>query len=143
MDGAVTINSDLKHNHELKGRLGSLSLKDSTKTYHPEDIGLLLRATRDTTLARIQSGDFIVKLDAPGNYEPLLKQLTTLADSVTAQYKDKVIDQSAIKRLLPTMRLHVESSRDNPVADLLRTKKVDFKNLYADIRTSAETGING
>ena len=143
MDGTLTVNTDLKQSHEVKGRLGNLMLADTTKAYYPKDLGVLLRTNRDTTLARIQSGDFIVKLDAPGNYEPLLKQLTTLADSVTAQYKDKVIDQSAIKRLLPTMRLHVESSRDNPVADLLRTKKVDFKNLYADIRTSAETGING
>ena len=143
MDGAVTINSDLKHNHELKGRLGSLSLKDSTKTYHPEDIGLLLRTTRDTTLARIQSGDFIVKLDANSGYERLIKQGTTLLDSITAQYNNKVIDQPAIKRLLPTMKLHVESKRNNPVANLLRSKAIDFKELYADLSTSPETGVNG
>ncbi len=143
MDGTLTVNSDLKHSHEVKGRLINLMLADTTKAYYPKDLGVLLRTNRDTTLARIQSGDFIVKLDAPVNYEPLLKQFGTLADSVTAQYKNKVIDQSAIKRLLPTMKLHVESSRNNPVADLLRTKKVDFKELFADIHTSAETGING
>ncbi len=143
MDGALTVNTDLKHSHEVKGRLGNLMLADTTKAYYPKDLGVLLRTNRDTTLARIQSGDFIVKLDAPGSYEPLLKQLTTLADSVTAQYKNKVIDQPALKRLLPTMKLHVESSRDNPVADLLRTKDIDFKNLYADIQTSPVTGVNG
>ncbi len=143
MGGSVTLHSDMKQNHELKGRLSHLYITDDKATYHPEDLGLLLRTNRDTTLARIQSGDFIVKLDARGGYEPLLKQTTTLLDSVSAQYKNKVINQLAIKRLLPTMKLHVESGRGNPIADILRTKEVDFKELFADITTSPETGVNG
>ena len=143
MSGTLTVKSDLKQSHELKGRLGNLYIADDKTTYHPEDLGLLVRTNRDTTLARIQSGDFIVKLDAPGGYERLLKQGTALLDSMTAQYKDKVIDQPAIKRLLPTMKLHVESGRNNPIANILRTKEIDFKELFADLTTSPETGING
>ena len=41
------------------------------------------------------------------------------------------------------MKLHVESKQDNPIANLLRTKDIDFKELYADINTSPVTGING
>ena len=143
MNGNVTLRSDLKQSHELKGLLDNLSITDENATYHPEKIGLLLRTNPDTTLARIQSGDFIVKFDATGGYEPLIKKSTTLLDSVTAQYKNKVIDQSAIKRLLPTMKLHVESRRSNPVANLLRTMEIDFRELLIDLNTSAETGING
>ena len=143
MSGSVTVKSDLKQNHELKGRLGHLYIADDKATYHPEDLGVLLRTNRDTTLARIQSGDFIVKLDAKGGYEQLLKKGTTLLDSVTAQYNNKVIDQPAIKRLLPDIKLHVESGRNNPVANILRTKELDFKELFADLATSPETGING
>ena len=143
MNGNVTLSSDMKQSHELKGLLDNLSITDEKATYHPEKIGLLLRTNPDTTLARIQSGDFIVKFDAPGGYEPLIKKSTTLLDSVTAQYKNKIIDQSAIKRLLPTMKLHVESRRSNPVANLLRTMEIDFKELLIDLNTSAETGING
>ena len=143
MSGSVTVKSDLKQSHELKGRLNNLYIADDKATYHPEDLGVLLRTNRDTTLARIQSGDFIVKLDAKGGYEPLLKKGTTLLDSVTAQYKNKAFDQSAIKRLLPDIKLHVESGRNNPVANILRTKELDFKELFADLTTSPETGING
>ena len=143
MSGSVTVKSDLKQNHELKGRLSHLYIADDKATYHPEDLGVLLRTNHDTTLARIQSGDFIVKLDAKGGYEPLLKKGTTLLDSVRAQYKNKVIDQPAIKRLLPDIKLHVESGGSNPIANILRTKELDFKELFADLTTSPETGING
>ena len=61
-----------------------------------------------------------------------------------AQYENKVIDQPAIKRLLPTMKLHVESKQDNPIANLLKSRQnVDFKELLIDVNTSPITGING
>ena len=143
MDGSLTLKTDMKQSHEAKGRLGNLSITDKEKTYNPKDLGLLLRTNSDTTLARIQSGDFIVKLDGSGGYERLIKQGTTLLDTVTAQYNNRVIDQSALKRLLPTMKLHVESGRDNPVANILRMKDIYFKELLVDLNTSATTGVNG
>ena len=143
MSGSISMNSDLKQSHEVKGLLNSLYLADAKDTYHPENIGLLMRTNRDTTLARIQSGDFIVKLDASGGYERLIKQGTTLVDSMTAKFQQKVIDQEAVRRLLPTMKLHVEAGRNNPIANLLRTKDVDFKELYADLNAAPASGING
>ena len=143
MEGKVTFSSDFKQSHELKGLLDSLYIRDEKATYHPENIGLLLRTNRDTTLARIQSGDFIVKLDASGGYEPLLSKVTIFTDTLMAQYDNKVIDQQALKRLLPTAKLHVESGRGNPVANILRTMDIDFRELKADITASSDNGLNG
>ena len=102
-----------------------------------------LRTNPDTTYARVQSGDFILKFDTNNGYERLLSQFSVLTDSVMDQFNKKVIDQPAIKRLLPTMRLHLESKRDNPVANMLRAIGIDFKEMSIDVNTSAETGING
>ena len=67
-----------------------------------------------------------------------------MSDSITAQFDQKVIDQPAIKRLLPTMKLHIESKRNNPIADLLKSRQnIDFKELLIDVNTSPTTGING
>ena len=143
LNGVVNLASDLKQSHELKSHLTGLYITDDKGTYHPEDIGVLLRTDRDTTLARIQNGDFIVKLDASGGYERLMKQGTILMDSVMAQYENKVIDQPAIKRLLPTTKIHVESHRNNPIASILRTKDIEFQELYCDLNTSPDIGING
>ena len=143
MIGDLSIKSNLKDTHYISGLIDNISIKDEKNTYNPTKVGLLLKTNRDTTYARMQSGDFIVKLDAQGNYERVLKQLTTITDSVIAQFEDRVIDQPAIKRLLPTMKLHVESKRDNPIANLLKTQEIDFKDLLIDLNMSPETGING
>ncbi len=143
MIGDLSIKSNLKDTHYISGLIDNISIKDEKNTYNPTKVGLLLKTNRDTTYARMQSGDFIVKLDAQGNYERVLKQLTTITDSVFSQFEDKVIDQPAIKRLLPTMKLRVESKRDNPIANLLKTQEIDFKDLLIDLNLSPETGING
>ena len=143
MNGTITLQSDMKQSHEVRSHLTGLYITDEKDTYHPEDIGLYARTDRDTTLARIQSGDFIVKLDASGGYERLMKQGTTLMDSVMAQYKNRIIDQPAIKRLLPTTTLHIESSRNNPIANILRTMNIDFRELSVNLNTSPAIGING
>ena len=69
--------------------------------------------------------------------------MTTLTDSVMAQFENKIINQPAIKALLPEMKLHLESKRENPVANFLRALDIDFKEMALDLTTSPETGING
>ena len=142
--GHFDVNSDLKLTHHATGLINDLSIKDSSHVYRPSDIGLLLNTTPDTTYARAQSGDFIVKLDAAGNYEQLLDQLMLLGDSALAQLDRKTIDQPALRRLLPTMRMTMESKRENPIATFLKvTADVDFKDMLFDLSTSVAEGVNG
>ena len=99
---------------------------------------------RDVTRMKLSSGDLTVSVESPVGYERLLRQLTTLGDSVVAQYKNKVIDQPAIMRLLPTMTLHADCRKDNLISELLkRTGNIDFNDFYVDLSTSPETGVNG
>ena len=142
-NGSLKVSSDMKDTHYISGRLNDVYVKDSRKTYTPGDVGILLKTNPDTTYARMQSGDFILKLDATGGYQRLISQFTTLSDSIIGQFNDKVINQPAIKALLPVMKLHLESKRDNPVANFLRATGTDFKELMLDLTTSPETGING
>lgn len=142
--GHLDVSSDLDKTHYISGLISDLSIIDSAKVYRPEDVGILVNLRADTTYVRIQSGDFIVKADASGHYERLLQQLTTLSDSAMTQLDQKKIDQPALRRLLPTIKLHVESKKDNPIATLLKTgQNVDFKDLLFDMTTSPETGVNG
>ena len=142
--GHVDLNSDMKLNHMVSGLFNDLTIRDSSRVYRPGDIGLLLKARPDTTYLRAQSGDFIVKLDASGDYEHLLKRCTVLSDSVAEQFNKRIIDQPAIRRLLPVMKMHVESQRDNPIVTLLNTSQgVDFKTLLFDMTSSPEEGLNG
>ena len=142
--GHFDVNSDLKLTHHATGFINDLFIKDSIHVYRPTDVDLTLHTTPDTIFARAQSGDFIVKLDASGNYEELLDQFTLLGDSAMAQLERKTIDQPALRKLLPTMRMTLESKRENPVATFLKASAdVDFKDMLFDVSTSAEAGING
>ena len=142
--GSADITSDLKENHYVSGLVSDIVVTDTAKTYRTEWIGLHLNLKPDTTIVRAQSGDLIVKMDVSGNYEKLLSQLSVLGDSAMAQFDQKKIDQPALRRLLPTMKMHVESKRDNPIANLLLSGNgIDFKELFFKMDMSPETGING
>ncbi len=141
--GHVDVVSDMNLTHYVSGLISDITVSDSSKTLSSQFIGLHLNTTVDTTLVRAQSGDFIVKLDASGNYEKILKQITLFTDSALAQYDKKIINQSSLQRLLPTMKMHVESKRENPLVTILKSQKVDFKQLLFDMSTSPGTGVNG
>ena len=141
--GSLKIESDMNQTHYVSGRLNEVYVKDLRKTYNPGDVGILLKLNTDTTVVRAQSGDFILKLDAQGGYEKVISQAGILSDSIMAQFDQKIINQPAIKALLPVMKLHLESKRENPVANFLRAIGIDFKEMALDLNTSPETGING
>ena len=141
--GHVDVTSDMNLTHYVSGLISDITVRDSSKALRSEFVGLHLNTNTDTTIVRAQSGDFIVKLDGSGNYEQLLKQLTILSDSASAQLSNKIIDQPALRRLLPTMKVHVESKRDNPLVTILKSQGVDFTQLLFDMATSPGTGVNG
>ena len=142
--GQIDLNSNLADRHTITGLISDIYIDDSLHLYRPEDVGLYLRTQPDTTLLRTQSGNLIVKMDASGGYEPLLNQLAALADTMTAQYHNRIIDQGRIKQMLPTMRLYVSSGQENPFASMLKASaNTHFKELLVDVSSSPEHGING
>ena len=144
MCGSADINSDMKMNHNITGLVSDIVVTDTAKTYRTEWIGVLLKTNTDTTIVRLQSGDFIVKIDTRGNYEQMAETFSVLGDSVMTQLDKKTIDQPALRKLLPTLTMHIESRRDNPLANLLKSGHgIDFKELLFDMDSSPETGLNG
>jgi len=144
LTGDFTFRSNLDDTHYVSGLAENIYLKDSVKTYHPEKIGLLLRANPDTTYVRAQSGTLIIKMDASGAYGPLIDKLVALGDSIGSQLERRVIDQPALKQMLPQARLYVSSQQGNPLANILKAAaNIDFKELLIDLNTSPESGLNG
>lgn len=142
--GSADLNTDMKMNHYITGLVSDIVVTDTAKTYRTEWIGFHLKTNTDTTIVRAQSGDLIVKIDTHGNYEQLMETFSVLGDSVMSQLDKKTINQPALRRLLPRLKMHVESKRDNPIANLLLSGNgIDFKELLFDMNTSPETGING
>ena len=142
--GHFDVRSDLKLTHHVTGLINDLTISDSSRTYRPTDIDIVLNTTTDTTYLHAQSGDFIIRLDAGGDYEQLLNQCMALGDSVSAQFEKKIIDQPALRRVLPAMAIHMESKRENPIATLLKSSAdMEFKDMLFDLTTSPVSGVNG
>ena len=142
--GHFDVTSDMDMTHTVSGLISDIYLRDSIATHHPEEVGILLKTSPDTTCVRLQSGNLIVKLDAQGNYEQLFSRLEAVGDSIATQLNNRVIDQAAIRQTLPTMRLYMSSGRNNPLADILKTSaNISYKDMLADITTSPTDGING
>ena len=144
MSGSFELNSDLQRRHQLSALVSNISLRDTVKTHHPENFGLLVKTSADTTKVRVQSGDLIVKLDAQEDYEHLFAKLGALADTIGMQLRERTIDQPQLKRLLPEGKLYITSQRNNPVADILRAATgIDFLDMQTDLTLSPLTGVNG
>ena len=144
MCGHIDLATDLDEYYQAEGHFADLYIRDSSATYRPQDVTLNLLANRDTTTARLQSGNLALKMDASGGYQRLINQLTALADTIGSQFDQRIIDQPRIKSMLPTMRLYATSGNDNPIADMLRASAgIDFRDLLVDLTASPEKGLNG
>lgn len=144
LSGDVEMSSNMDDTHYLSGLMEHIYLRDSLHTYHPEKVGLLLRANPDTTYVRAQSGTLIIKIDVSGGYMPLMDQLAALGDSINTQMHKRVINTDVFKELLPVARLYVSSQQGNPMANFLKAAaNIDFKDLLINITTSPEKGLNG
>ena len=144
LSGDFEMSSNMDDNHRLSGLIDHIYLRDSMKTYRPEKVGILMNLRADTTYLRAQSGTLILKLDASGSYQPLAEQLSVLGDSIVSQFNRRVIDQMALKQLLPNARLYLSSGRDNPMSDFLKSvANTHFKELLINVTTSPINGVNG
>ena len=144
MCGHIDLASNLEDVYKVSGLIGDIYLRDSLELYRPEDVGITLRTTPDTTLLRMQSGDLVIKADASGGYQYLLDRFMAIADSTTAQLKERTLKQQTLKAMLPNTRLYVNSGRNNPVSNFLQSAAgTHFKELTIDMTTSAAKGLNG
>ena len=129
---------------KVSGLMKDIYLRDSVRTFHPDNLGVLLNLRPDTTYARVQNGNFIVKADFSGPLSSLTSRLSSLADTIGHQLSGRIIDQQLIKSMLPKGRLYVTSGRENTVANILKASQdIEFRDLLVDINTSAESGMNG
>ena len=141
--GHLDVTSDLKYNHRVQGFISELDIRDEKHIYRPTEILVDALAGRDTTWAHLSSGDVLMNLSASGSYETLLDQISKLSDEVKDQLKERVIDQPKLLSMLPTMHVDVRSGTDNPLMTFLRKNGINYKQLFVDITTSPESGLNG
>lgn len=139
----VNVASNLNDNHEVKGQICDIYLKDSCRTYHPEDIILNAFTRRDSTHATVESGDFAMRMDAHGYYEYLLSACEHLGKEVIKQKEDRYINQQRLRAILPYASFEVNTGKENMICRALNYWGYEIERAKIQMQTSPVTGING
>ncbi len=139
----VSAESDLKQSHDIKGMVNNITITDSTRSYHPENIVLDVFTRSDTTHAAITCGDFALRLNADDYYDKILRHADDVMAEIQKQASERYIDQLRIRHHLPLMSLYINSGKENIFCRALKHYGYEMKSMHIDMSTSPKAGING
>ncbi|MBQ0073540.1 MAG: translocation/assembly module TamB domain-containing protein [Prevotella sp.] len=139
----VDVASDFKDYYFIQGLVSDITIRDSANIYRPDDIVMDVLADSQTTMAKIDCGDFLLRFNAEEGYKKLLATSDNLIATITSQIKNRTIDQAELRQNLPTMTLKAHCSKENPIYRFIRYYDVDYNELSINLSTSEKDGING
>lgn len=139
----VDVESDLNETHKLQALLGDITIIDSVRTYRPDDVVADLFTRRDSTHAVMDCGDFHLNADANGGYIYLMNVTDRIMKETGRQWQGRIIDEHSLRAVLPTGHIYLSSGRNNPVARAVQYFDADFDNVFINLTSSPEAGLNG
>ncbi|MBQ4445446.1 MAG: translocation/assembly module TamB domain-containing protein [Prevotella sp.] len=139
----VDVATDLKDYYKVQGLASDLSFYNKDNVYRPDDIVMDILTRRDTTHAVVDCGDFHLDADASGGYKKLLAAGDKIMKELEVQRKNRRIDQSALRALLPHARIKIDSGKDNFFARILEQYGYTFNQLDVNLLSSPVEGLNG
>lgn len=141
--GHIDIDTDTREHFKIMGHVSDIRITDSARTFHPDDIELDVLTRRDTTHAVVDCGDFHLRGEASGGYRHLLTAASAIGTELQRQIKGRIIDETALRRHLPTATLRLESGTENPLARIITHMGYAFASVDADLTSSPVAGLNG
>lgn len=138
----IHLNSNLKKSHGLRLSVTNIQLITDKQTYKTKDFHVGFNTARDSIRSFINAGDLTFLFRSKGGIDELGNQFTKLSQAFDRQWKNRHIDQAALKELLPNARLRIFAGKDNPVSNTLAIRKINFDRMNVDIQTSPENGLN-
>ncbi|MCF0207985.1 MAG: translocation/assembly module TamB domain-containing protein [Bacteroidaceae bacterium] len=139
----IDIDYDYGDNLFVQGLISDVTLKDTARTFRPDDIVLDIHSTSDTTHAIIDCGDLYGRLEAHGSYNSLLNKATDIADIVTSDLKNQEINIDRIWAKLPLAKLDLKAGKENPLSRLITYNGATFDDANIHLSTTPYYGING
>lgn len=141
--GQIDFASDFKDFYRAQGQMSDIVFRDIDTEYHPEDISLDILTRRDTTHAVVTSGDLQLDMDAGDGYKRLLTQLQNVMAAMQGQWRDRHLDISAVRAMLPTCRIYLAAGGGNIISRALKHGGIAFRDIFMDMTASPQSGVNG
>ena len=141
--GHIDLATDMKYYYKVQGLVSDINVVEEGRRSRPDDIVLDVLTRRDTTHAVVDCGDFHLKLNGRGGYKHLLKAGNNVFGELRRQYKNKYIDQTALRERLPYVQLYLSTGFDNFFIRLLSRYGCSIKSALVNMSSSPVAGING
>lgn len=138
----IHLNTNLKKSHGIRMSVKDIQLITEKKTYKTKDLHLGFTTARDSIHSFVNAGDLTFLFRSKGGIDELGNQITKLTQTLDKQWKERHIDQTVLRELLPNAQLRIFAGKDNPVSNTLAIRKINFDRLNVNIQTSPENGLN-
>ena len=139
----VDVETDMKEFYKVQGTLSDLVLTTREGVYRPQDIVLDVLASRDTTHAVVDCGDFHLDMDGNGSYKQLLSEVEHFTGELQQQFKNRHLDQATLRHKLPDVRVYLTTGNDNIFSRMMQNRGYRFKNAIVDFSSSHIDGLDG
>lgn len=139
----VDIASDLDEYYKVQGFISDIVTKDSASTIRTPELNINALTERDTTWAKVNSGDFRLDMAASGGYKSIMMFTDNLMKELNRQISRKYISQDSLKQVLPIGHITLHSGKNNFVCDYAQKMGYMFHGIDADITSSPVSGLNG
>lgn len=136
------LNTNMKKSHGLRLSVTDIRLITDEQTYKTKDFHVGFNTARDSIRSFINAGDLTFLFRSKGGIDELGNQFAQLSQTLDRQWKNRHIDQVALRELLPYARLRIFAGKDNPISNTLAIRKINFDRMNVDIQTSPESGLN-
>ncbi len=139
----LDIDTDMDENIKVVGSMSDLTINYKNTIFRPDDLVLDILTRRDTTYAKIDSGDFHLDMNGGAGYKKMLKQAERFGEELSEQLRDKHFDQVTLREKLPDANIYLTSGKDNFFIGLLQEEGYSVDRLFVDMKSSHTDGLNG
>ncbi len=139
----LDIDTDFDDFYKVQGSMSDMRFTYKNTYFRPDDLTMDVLTRKDTTYAKVESGDFVLDMSGKGGYKKMLSQVSNFTDELTRQMKDKHFDQMTLRDKLPDANIYLSSGHENFFVDLAAEEGISFDQLYVNMNSSHVDGLNG
>lgn len=139
----IDVATDMKDYYYVQGFVSDVTMRDTVNTYRPDDMEIDLLTRIDTTHLVAHCGDFNINADMRGGYKAIIGVADRLKAEIDRQVDSRVIDETALRKVLPKGMVSLNIGTENPIYRLTKRLGYDFASVAVDMTSSQENGING
>lgn len=141
--GHIDVDTDMKSKLYLNGSVGSITIADSGKVYHPDDLFVDVLTSLDTTHIIAECGDFNLRMNGRYGYKRIVEQGEHFQKALFEGLKDKYLDVNELRKRLPLVELYLTTGNENPFGHFVKRLGIQFDGACIDMKSSPYMGLNG